>query len=305
MTYTFGQGIQKVGFGSELTMFYLSALIARYTGRTMLVNGTDWNYGDYDRIFESEGLGSCPNVKIDRRYDEKEFVLPSQTDKHVERVRGKWEGQISWFQSVNRSALPFSVYRDTVQHLYRPSMEVADRIDRYLQEIPQVRDGQDYYAIHVRRGDKVFIEAKTHTVAEYLTLLEATIKKVERRNVTKDTDGINLFVASDDIDAVYPEVVKLRPKWHVFRTSEFVSRSGHFQLNFNGRTMDQRFTETAFLMAELEIMKYANIIICTLSSNICTLVQLLRTQPVNTLDSLDSEFYGDISWMWPELDKQK
>eukprot|EP01133_Synstelium_polycarpum_P017732 gene17732-21143_t len=254
------------GFGSELNYFYLAALLARYSGRTLLINGTRWNYGDYQRVFETDHLPRCPDVIVEERYDGENFVIPPSTVKHAALTKGEWEGKIHWFKVIQQNTLPFGVFRHTAQVLYRPSKE-------------------EYYAVHIRRGDKT-IEAQLFNVSDYLSLLESTIKKIEGRTVTRETEGVNLYLASDDLDTVYAEVVALRPAWHIFWIPGYkdLHHSGHVQADFNGKSKEERFQETAYLMTEIEVLTNSKIIICTLSSNICTLLQLLRTQPANTLD---------------------
>eukprot|EP01133_Synstelium_polycarpum_P017730 gene17730-21140_t len=300
-TYTFTFG-GPYGFGSEINMFFMAALLARYNGRTLLINGKEWNYGDYNRLFKTDHLPSCPNITIDELYRGNDMEIPPLTIRHAERIRGDWIGYIRWLKTVKENTLPFGVFRHTVQNLYRPSNEVRTIISWYIGNITNFNGQQDYYAVHIRRGDKTS-EAQLYGVGDYLSLLESTIAKTENRIVKWDTPGISLFVASDEIDTVYAEAVSLRPKWQVFRASEFVHQSGHVQGEFNVKSAEDRFQETAYLMTEIEILTNAKATICTFSSNLCTVIQLLRTQPANTLASLDDQLYYDLRPHWRELNK--
>eukprot|EP01133_Synstelium_polycarpum_P012851 gene12851-15092_t len=210
-------------------------------------------------------------------YEDGDFIIPAKEEKHV--------------------------LRNTAQDLYRPSKEVRQIIQSYIGNITNFQSDQDYYAIHVRRGDKIK-EARFYNVTDYLSLLETTIKKIEGHTVTKDTTGVNLFVASDDIDTVFPEVQALRPNWHIFRIPENSPHAGQNATIFMTKSIEERFQETAYLMTEIEVLINSKILICTLSSNICTLLQLLRTQPANTLDSLATEQYEDLRTQWKEINKQ-
>eukprot|EP01133_Synstelium_polycarpum_P015230 gene15230-18023_t len=212
-TYTFRFG-QCCGFGSEINFYFLSALLAQYTGRTFLIDASKWSYGVYSRIFEVDTEAkTCTNfIRGDSDIVNSRLELPNADKQHQFGGR-PWGGRIDYFGEIDNSVITFQEFRNLSQSLYRPSKSVGIMVDYYLESIATYNPDEPFYAIHVRRSDKI-IEAEYINVVSYLRALEQRIGMLEKREVTADTAGVNLFVASDEIDKIFDNVVKLRPLWN-------------------------------------------------------------------------------------------
>ena len=70
----------------------------------------------------------------------------------------------------------------------------------------------------------------------------------------------------------------------------------HHQLAFNLMSDQQRRNSNNTLLAQLEVIRGGEHVICTLSSSLCLLIQLLRDQNTDTLHSLDKP-NGNGNWI--------
>ena len=130
-----------------------------------------------------------------------------------------------------------------------------------------------YIAIHIRRGDKR-TEVEHAQTSDY-------IAKLDEINVTGIT---NIFLASDDYDAVQ-DFVALAPKGLNIKTfCKETSRGGYSQYFFDKQLSASRFADTMDLLAEIDIMRNADDFIGTFTSNIGRTVSFLRpTQETHSI----------------------
>ncbi|CAF1660088.1 unnamed protein product, partial [Didymodactylos carnosus] len=134
-----------------------------------------------------------------------------------------------------------------------------------------------FYGLHIRRTDKKF-EAKYKSTLDYITGLE---KLLSSGNKSK----LNVFIATDDSN-IMNEIIQLKPAWNFFRLINRDPRR-HDLAN------DQKLYETRIFMSELTLMIKAQGIVCTMSSNVCRLIQILRYQSETTVLSLDTSWHAE------------
>eukprot|EP01133_Synstelium_polycarpum_P016298 gene16298-19383_t len=294
-----------------MNSLFMAALLARYYGRSLQIQGP-WVYGEYHKIFDTSSLANCPNVSMDPRFNDPKFrmhtilmswdvlfYIPTPEMAHGATKR-TYIDQFKCNESMYiPSDITFAMFRETARYIYRPTREMAAMINNVIQDIKNFPYSDPYFAIHIRRGDKIE-EASLKTTLLYVEALESKINSLGNLN----TSNINVFVASDAIEKVIQEIASIRPTWHLYRTlrpEHNNTYSEHNQTEFRKRSKEERFQETIYLMADLEILRSSSALVCTLSSNICTLLQLIRTQSPHTLASLDEQYYSYLPW--PELRK--
>ena len=150
---------------------------------------------------------------------------------------------------------------------------------------------QPFVALHVRRGDKHF-ESEPRDACDYADALAALLKRHSRLHDVRWT----IFVASDEPTAIVAQLAACstvqRHNWHLTAWSQ----GGVDELRLGARRDGDAQVR---LWAELRLLARAAFVVCTFSSNVCRLVQLLRTQPAETLAPLD-EGSGETSLRCPE-----
>jgi len=146
-------------------------------------------------------------------------------------------------------------------------------------------------AVHVRRGDKSS-EAPPVPVTKYL-------EKIVSSGVNCKT----MFVASDAMDQVvgeikaalsdtFPDACQI-PTVVNLRTPT-ITGTGHEQAAFRNLPEEVQVQQTLNMLTEWEVMRAADILVCTLSSNVGRIAALLRDHYGWTRDTLYSV---DMDWV--------
>ncbi len=101
----------------------------------------------------------------------------------------------------------------------------------------------------------------------------------------------SIFVTSDTANVI-DMLRQLRPDLNFlsFIKTDADSLEGHLQNRFNELSLQLKRLATYKLMAELEVLAQAKYVVCTFSSNICRLVQILRNAHTDTVLSLDGKW---------------
>jgi hypothetical protein len=88
---------------------------------------------------------------------------------------------------------------------------------------------------------------------------------------------------------------QLRPNLNFlsFLKTDTDSVEGHLQTHFNELSLQFKRLATYKLMAELQVLIQAKYVVCTFSSNVCRLVQILRNAHIDTVLSLDKKWVHD------------
>lgn len=110
-------------------------------------------------------------------------------------------------------------------------------------------------------------------------------------NLGDQTEQYVIFVASD-VRNIVDGLKLLRPTWRFVQLSHLMPNmteltNGHDQHIFNRLPIEYKIEATKILMAEIELLSRAHSVVCTFSSNICRLVQILRSQKPETVRSID------------------
>ncbi len=176
------------------------------------------------------------------------------------------------------------------------------------------RTDAEFYALHVRRGDKLLETAYHPPLKRYVETLEKMIRAAKRRELSQSGrkpafEKPLVFVASDHVTSIIDELRRTRPAWtFLVRKSALHSNSnshsnsssssnstGHVQKEFNALSESERTQKSIELIQDLEFLRRARFLVCTYSSHICFLSQMLRDQDPKSIQSLDSIFEE----LWP------
>ena len=176
-------------------------------------------------------------------------------------------------------------WRMVAKLVLRLQPDIAARIQRnYLDEFGWARVGGTFAAVHIRRGDKVTVEANATPTCAYADQLA---------RISQDARGLHVFVATDEAGTVVELqgcATSARLEWHVH-----TSARGHVLQNTQTATKIGQ-DATYRLWADLTMLVRAKWAVVTFTSNMGRLVQLLRDQPHASCGSGDRPRWGYGPW---------
>ena len=172
------------------------------------------------------------------------------------------------------TASQLDAWRGIARVVLQPQPDIAVATKAIVSQMMQGKDASTYAAMHVRRGDKVKGSIREMSLQHSCKYVDA-LRKLSGERGAKD---LSVFIASDEVAVTSTEVMGcLRSRnlsWKLLYSDSEPSR--HFTRQDNYR-----------LWAEVMILRRARWVAGTFSSNIDRLVQMLRSQPANTMASVD------------------
>jgi hypothetical protein len=269
----------RAGFCSELNQLLLAFAYSVVTKRQFLIDSRQWNYGQFTDYFDLPSTNYYPQsnrtfiVDTNRENDRIDHLKTTRTGSQVGKF---WIATRGWMQSIQ-------VKRRVAHYLWN---SMSKETLKYIQ-MCKVTNLSDYIGIHIRKGDKLVKEARAIPLNKYIKSIEGILL----RNKTIR----HIFVASDD-HMVIEELRHLKPAWEFFSIHDNnrsrIRTTGHFQSNFNRLSGKDRLFETRLFMCELQMLIDGQYVLCSMSSNVCRLIQILRHQHPSTAISLDRSWYG-------------
>lgn len=301
----------ELGFVSELNNLLNAFAYSIFTQRRFLVDGEQWNYGAFHLYFDIEATGLSPLVSMEICLN-RTFVSLAKDhslNERVDHLMVSRQGTASFrtlnalgrtFREVHRNDyLSVERKRQVGQYLWQHlSTRARQAIQSHKEQLVQFNlSSNSFDAMHIRRGDKLRHESpRLLTTADYADAIDSI------------STNRTVFIASDSQQTVVEQLAKVRPHWQLiylkYKAEEKQSapspiqmrprnRTGHFQYFFNRLSPDRKIYMTDMFLTEILILSEARSIVCTFSSNICRFVQLLRTQNLSTIRSLDIDWYPE------------
>ena len=316
---------RESGFASELNLALFAVLYAAETNRTFHFDGHFWLYGNWSDFFDSPSDCELPtNVTAatmlgNRTADERQPHL--FTGRYVDWSRLLQHKQPADIFLVKAKALR-TIWHVTMEirdlvlqqmrnlSLLANDSEACTRLHEEggpcdLENVKTVL----FIGAHVRRGDK-HLEAHEQSIEKYvaaldqlgcdlLLLTEANNSSLRRRCSRRATRAENswsdfefpfpVFINTDDMQKVIPQIRLIRPRWNLIYSTPPVVLKGFDALHFDELPLAVRKLHTIDLIINLELLRRANRVVCTHSSNIARLLALLRDPrwPLDSMRSLD------------------
>ena len=279
------------GFGSHMNRLLLRGIYAIYLNQTMVINFQNWNYGDWFLLFDSESL-NCTQVKPPYGFT---LALIPTANQDVGAL------EIRLTETPNPYLpVPLGVYKHLgIQRLvislvwklsHGANSRLKEELDQVFHKFLKDEKSEsltEFYGIQIRKGDKLtWREAYSIPLEKYLEIIERIHSSLKKEK------GIKfplVFVASDDLNSSLPELRKLRPSWNFLFRKSGLHSTGHFQQTFNKLAFEERANHALEILIDLEILKRAKLVVCTYSSNICRLIDMLRSE--NQTPVLDVETF--------------
>ena len=266
------------GFCSELNQILLAFAYSVSTKRRFLIDSRSWNYGQFADYFH------LPSSTNSSRLNFTFLVRNNHQNQLIDHLKTTRVGtQIRQFWYATQHVQTIAIKRRVAHYLWRSLTEET------LNFIAAHRIGNlsNYIGIHVRKGDKLQGEARTIPLKRYITTIE--------RLLTVNQTNVEIFVASDDYTVV-DQFRQLKPTWNFLslhdQNNERTKFTGHIQGHFNRRTRTEIRLQTRLFICELDMLVNARYVLCSMSSNVCRLIQILRSQHPSTVTSMDRSWYG-------------
>lgn len=274
----------EAGFGSELNQLLLAFAYSVASKRQFLIDSRLWNYGNLSDYFRLAPIGFTSSTNYTF------LVEDNRENERIQHLRTTRTGiQVSRFWRATGHVQNIESKR-RVAHYFWATM--SNETQSFVQ---QCRPGNlsNYIGVHVRRGDKLVNEAGSIPLVNYINRIEKIVQQNQNQNI---------FVASDD-PSTTDDFRKLKPQWTFISVSSTDQKrtgsDGHRQREFNRLDRGRKRFQTHLLICQLQMLIDANYVFCTMSSNICRLIQILRHQPPSTMISLDRSWYA--TWRVPSI----
>ena len=268
----------SVGFGSEINQLLLAFAYSVASKRQFLIDTQHWNYGRFEDYFD---LGQKPF----HRSIPYEFLVEDEKEnrRHFHLKTTRTGKQLEQFWRATRHVQTIGAKRSVAHYFWNRMNRTTSRLIRQC----RMKSPSKFISIHIRRGDKNLNEARLIPVIGYIRKIEQILG-----NQTQ-----TVFISSD-VPQVIEECRQIRPQWTFFdrelnTTHEKNISFGHRQGEFNRLPMNVKFQQTVLLLCQLQFFIDADYVFCTMSSNICRLIQILRHAPIKTTISLDVGWRGN------------
>ncbi|XP_065052139.1 alpha-(1,6)-fucosyltransferase-like isoform X2 [Rhopilema esculentum] len=278
------------GYGCQVHHIIYCMIMAYSSNRTMVINSRGWRYskkgweGTFLPVSES-----CRNVGFGRvywgmAYNTKALIahLPvidtiyPKPDQLPQAVPRDLVDKIIEFHEV-----PFVWWVGQIcAFLFRYQPSMKQRIDEKKRRIGFK---SPIVGIHVRRTDKVNVEAAHHDLGEYVKWARRYFEKLE---LTRKLDARRIYMATDDRGLLteakekYPDIT-------------FVSDNDASKL----ADLDHRHSEQSLygIISDIELLSETDYVVCTFSSQVCRLAyEIMNGKHVDAsrrFQSLDDVYY--------------
>jgi hypothetical protein len=175
----------SAGFTSELNNLLRAFIYAIKTHRRFLIDDKFWNYGSFSSFFNiSKGFFSpwLPSSSYCLQRKFMEFINYKPDNKSLPEHLAIDRDTHVGFASLNSMMTSFEENNQTLfmkrivaDYLWKTlNNETRNFIDQYLNKI---QANTIRYGVHIRRGDKLEIEAKEISIEKYINGIEYFMKK--------------------------------------------------------------------------------------------------------------------------------
>jgi hypothetical protein len=179
--------------------------------------------------------------------------------------------------------------------IWNPHRDIRFLVHRIVHNI---MDGKPFLAVHIRKGDKIRLEASDVAVERYVTSAidlckrngidrvfafsddQRSIEDFRRQMRAANYTVFTLKIISDLLTASHT-VYKMN-----YYVTQAVGKGGYDHWDYQKAPRDYRLTHTRELIVSISIASRSSHMLCTMSSNVCRFIALLRDSR-DTLHSVD------------------
>lgn len=292
------------GYGCQVHHLLYCFLTAYGSKRTLIIDSKNWRYSPakgWEGVFQPVSK-SCPDANgpvenwsmgtdghtnvllpiVDSVYPKPKHLplaVPADLAERLKRFHkfpfGWWIGQFA-------------------KYLFRYNPEVEKEVNEKKEKL-----GFKYpiVGVHVRRTDKINLEADYHRLEEYMYWVDLYYKKLSMK---QKLDQKRVYLASDDA-SVLPEAKKTYPSYEFISDNEISKSAG-----LNERYSDKSLHGVIF---DIQMLSECDYLVCTFSSQVCRvayeIMQARSTDASDNFQSLDDVYYfggqsvNDVQAIYP------
>lgn len=282
------------GFGCQLHHVTYCLLVAYATERTLVLKSLGWRYASkgWESLFQplsntcTEATGSMVHWGasvsrgnldtarvvqlpiVDSLHPRPDFMpqaFPKDLAPRLAAVHGDpgvwWLGQL-------------------IKYLIRPNEFLMEEI---VATATKLEFKKPIVGVHIRRTDKLAVEASFHSLDEYMGHVEAYFKQREHHEII---DKRRVYLATDD-PTVLKEAIAKYPSY------QFISDNGISQ----SASLGSRYSDSSLrgITLDIHFLSRSDYLVCTFSSQVCRVAyELMQTHHGDAstyFRSLDDVFY--------------
>ena len=287
------------GFCSEMNLMLLAYLYSLKNGIEFSLYSKSWN-SLFELGWQDYFLPFCQEINS-KEFQKKYLIFPGKSTTKIKKLNRKmflgitlgkqilsnddiwnkiWNKEFteSYFDVPNQKLKGdcFSCCQELIRRIWRFNPIIHQDIESAKKLIGLT--SISYFAIHIRRGDKIKENSYTQ-IHEYIQLA----KKINKQFLEPIE---NCFVMTDDCNVI-DELQYEWPDLKIFTLCE-ASNSGHDQSKFNSSSLKSRRDETIKFISELNIAQESKFFVGTYSSNISRFLALIKGK--SDIHSVDAEF---------------
>lgn len=243
-------------------------------GRTLIVDSKNW-------IYTSEGLEKVflPLSKTCVTYNESAIISLKDGNKDSEILEISYEITSMGYKSqlLNVLAIPDDIASDLIRLHGKPTAwwisQFASYLFRFQPEMQKIADEamdklrfeKPIIGVHIRRSDKLIVEAKFHGLDEYMKHVKDyydQLEMIEKVHVRR------VFIASDD-----PNVIQeARNKYPNYQFTGNVNQAANLSARYSLSSLHG-------IVTDIYLLSLSDYIVCTLGSNVCRVAfELMQTK---------------------------
>ncbi|MDR1544417.1 MAG: hypothetical protein LBS50_08450 [Prevotellaceae bacterium] len=264
----FGVGLEA-GFYSEFNNMALAILYCLENKIKLYLHSSKSNFGKWTDFFEPFCIekNNCYTDKFDHRFSAKNLTNKQKIREKIVKIIGKIYGinylTYDLFETIhnleekyynieklNISGTTQQICGEIIRNIYRFNSQTINAIEQLTNKIAFE---QPYIGFHIRGGDKI--------IEHEIMAIDSYVQKAEQL-----TEIRNAFIFTDDY-IMFETFQKKHPQWNI-KTLTNSSETGYFHNEFQQQNALQKRNELIKMFASIEILRNAQQIFCTYSSNI-------------------------------------
>lgn len=281
------------GFGCQIHHVAYCLIVAYAMQRTLILDSKGWRYSakGWESVFQPlsqtcryKGSGtkrswgsSVQSMEkfqiielpiVDSLHPRPEFMpLAIPADLEQELVTFHGDPSVWWIGQI-------------VQYLFRPNTQLKEDIESTTKKMGF---RNTIVGVHVRRTDKINLEAAYHALDEYMKHVQEFYDQLERQQTLK---ARRVYLASDD-PSVLTEAKNKYPDYK-FISDNLISKSAG---------LGTRYTDSSLrgIILDIHFLSRCDFLVCTFSSQVCRvayeIMQTLHGDASQKFRSLDDVFY--------------
>jgi len=258
--------IEGRDFGSEVNNLISAALYCQENGIFCIVEDEGWVSGRLHDYLEVEPLILRTNASA------------MMGERMMQVKRNKQVVTPGWF-AVQKHAKGVDLEKKSqfARRMWKYTPATRRAIENFNKKLAIVCP---YIAVQIRRGDQTIGQRReTHMI----TIRAYALKAFEQ--LCRLGEGCNTVVVCTDDSAAAEEFSAELSRSEVGVNVRWRERASHREEQWSGLPFEERVQLTQEFLADLEIMRAAEVCISTLSSDAGHLVALLRSGPTESLDA--------------------